>query len=115
MAELAERKKISLLKVFLNSFFEYKMYTQHTLCLYSIYAIIKEVSEKTCFLALLKICENVVALLDYNNQGAAAVDYIMFNYDNFSIGNFVWTGFIKENSRIWSKKFKFLFWNRLKK
>jgi hypothetical protein len=34
MAELAERqKKISLIKVFLNSFFKYKMYTQHTLCL----------------------------------------------------------------------------------
>jgi hypothetical protein len=63
--------------------------------LQSIYAIIKEVSEKTCFLALLKNCENVVALLHYNNQAAAADDYIMFNFDNFSISNFVWTGLIK--------------------
>jgi hypothetical protein len=39
-------------------------------------------------LALLKNCENVVALLHYNNQAAAAVDYIMFNFDNFSISNF---------------------------
>jgi hypothetical protein len=56
------------------------MYTQHTLCLLCIYAIIKEVSEKTCFL----VYENVVALLHYNNQAAAAVDYITFNFDNFS-------------------------------
>jgi hypothetical protein len=34
-------------------------------------------------LALLKNCENVVALLHYNNQAAAAVDYIMFNFDNY--------------------------------
>jgi hypothetical protein len=66
------------------------MYTQHTLCLQSIYGIIKGVSEKTCFLALLINCENVFALLHvhYINQTAAAGDYIMFN--------FVWTGFIKE-------------------
>jgi hypothetical protein len=116
MAELAGRqKKNSLIKVFLNSFFKYKMYTQHTLCLYSIYAIIKEVSEKTYFLALLKNCENVIALLHYNNQTAAAVDHIMFNFDNFSISNFVWTFFFKESSHVWSKKVKFLFWNRPKK
>jgi hypothetical protein len=36
-------------------------------------------------LALLKNCENVVALLHYNNQAATAVDYIMFNFDIFSI------------------------------
>jgi hypothetical protein len=30
-------------------------------------------------------------LLHYNNQAAAAVDYFMFNFDNFSISNFVWT------------------------
>jgi hypothetical protein len=35
-----------------------------------------------------------------------AVDYIMFNFDNFSISNFAWTGFIKENSHVWSKKVK---------
>jgi hypothetical protein len=40
---------------------------------------------------LLKNCENIVALLHYNNQTAAAVDYILFNFDNFSISNFVWT------------------------
>jgi hypothetical protein len=55
-------------------------------------------------LALLKNCENVVALLHYNNQAAAAVDYVMFNFDNFSISNFVWTGFIKESTHIWGKK-----------
>jgi hypothetical protein len=32
-------------------------------CMQSIYAIIKMVSEKTCFLGLLKNCENVVATL----------------------------------------------------
>jgi hypothetical protein len=37
-------------------------------------------------------------------QAAAAGDYIMFNFDNFSISNFVWTGFIEENSHVWSKK-----------
>jgi hypothetical protein len=68
-----------------------------------------------CFLALLKNCENVVALLHYNNQAAAAFDYIMFNFDNFSISNFVWTGFIKESSHLWSKKVKLLLWNRPKK
>jgi hypothetical protein len=52
----------------------------------------------------MKNCENLVALLHYNNQAAAAVDYIMFNFDNFSISNFVWTGFIKESSQVWSKK-----------
>jgi hypothetical protein len=52
-------------------------------------------------LALLKNCENIVALLHYNNQAAAAVDYIMLNFDNFSISNFVWTGFIKESSHVW--------------
>jgi hypothetical protein len=51
-------------------------------------------------LALLKNYENVVALLHYNNQAAAAVDYIMFNFDNFSISNLVWTGFIKESSHV---------------
>jgi hypothetical protein len=66
-------------------------------------------------LALLKNCKNVVALLHYNNKTAAAVDYIMFNFDNFSIRDFVWTGFIKESSHAWSKKVKLLFWNRLKK
>jgi hypothetical protein len=59
-------------------------------------------------LALLKNCENAVALLHYNNQAAAAVDYIMFNFDNFSISNFLWTGFIKESSHVWSKKVKVL-------
>jgi hypothetical protein len=51
-------------------------------------------------LALLENC----ALLHYNYQAAAAVDYIMFNFGNFSISNFVWTGFIKESSHVWSKK-----------
>jgi hypothetical protein len=37
-------------------------------------------------------------------QAAAAVDYIMFNFDNFSTSNFVWTGFIKESSHVRSKK-----------
>jgi hypothetical protein len=46
-------------------------------------------------LALLKNCENVVTLLHYNNQAAAAVDYIMFNFDNYFISNFVWNGFKK--------------------
>jgi hypothetical protein len=55
-------------------------------------------------LALLKNCENVLALLHYNNQAAAAVDYIMLNFDNFSISYFVWTGLIKESSHLWSKK-----------
>jgi hypothetical protein len=54
-------------------------------------------------------------LLHYNNQTAAAVDYIMFNFDNFSISNFVWTGFIKESSHVCSKKVKLLVWNPLKK
>jgi hypothetical protein len=58
-------------------------------------------------LALLKNCENVVALLHYNNQAAAAVDYIMLNFDNIFISNFVWTGFIKESSHVCSKKVKF--------
>jgi hypothetical protein len=91
------------------------MNTQYTLCLYSIYAIIKEVSEKTCFLALLKNCKNIVAFLHFNNQAAAAVDCIMFNFDHFSISNFVWTGFIKESTHLSSKKVKHLFWNRPKK
>jgi hypothetical protein len=55
-------------------------------------------------LALLKNCENVVALLHYNNEAAAPVDSIMFKFDNFSIINFVWTGFIKESSHVWSEK-----------
>jgi hypothetical protein len=46
----------------------------------SIYAIIKEVSEKICFLALFLA----------------------------SISNFVWTGFIQESSHVWSKKVKLL-------
>jgi hypothetical protein len=66
-------------------------------------------------LALLKNGENFVALLHYNNQAAAAVDYIMFNFDHFSISNFVWTGFIKKSSHVLSKKVKLLFWNRPKK
>jgi hypothetical protein len=74
----------------------------------------KKFSEKTCFLALQKNCENVVALLHCDNQAAAAVDYIMFNFDNFSISNFLWAGFINENSHVWSKKVKLLFWNRPK-
>jgi hypothetical protein len=45
----------------------------------------KKFLRKLVFLALLKNCENLVALLHYNNQAAAAVDYIMFNFDNFSI------------------------------
>jgi hypothetical protein len=49
------------------------------------------------------------------DRAAAAVDYIMFNFDNFSISNFVWTGFIKDSSHVWSQKVKFLFWNRAKK
>jgi hypothetical protein len=48
----------------------------------------------------MKNCKNVVALLHYNIQVAAVVDHIMFNFDNFSIGNFVWTGFIKESSHV---------------
>jgi hypothetical protein len=43
-------------------------------------------------------------LLHYNNQAAAAVDYIMFNFDNFSSSNFICTGFIKESSHVWSEK-----------
>jgi hypothetical protein len=58
-------------------------------------------------LALLKNCENIVALLHYNNQAAAAVDYIMYNYDNFSISNFVWTGFIKKTAMYGVKKSSF--------
>jgi hypothetical protein len=54
-------------------------------------------------------------LLHYNNQAAAVVDYIMFNFDNFSISYFVRTALIKESSHVWSKKVKFLFWNRPKK
>jgi hypothetical protein len=50
--------------------------------------MIKEVLRKLVFWLSLKICENVVALLHYNNQAAAAVDYIMFNFDNISISNF---------------------------
>jgi hypothetical protein len=45
-------------------------------------------------------------LLHYNNKAAAAVDYIMFKFDNFSISDFVWTGFIKESSHVSSKKVK---------
>jgi hypothetical protein len=37
---------------------------------------------KTCFLTFLKNCLNVIALLHYNNQAAAVVDYIMFKFDN---------------------------------
>jgi hypothetical protein len=66
-------------------------------------------------LALLKNCENLVALLHYINQAAAAVDYIMFNFDNFSISNYVWTGFIKESSHLWSKKVKLFLWNQRNK
>jgi hypothetical protein len=66
-------------------------------------------------LALLKKCENVDALLHYDDQAAAANDYIMFNFDNFSIGNFVWTGFNIESSHVWSKKVKLLFWHQPKK
>jgi hypothetical protein len=61
----------------------------------------KKFLRKLVFLALLKNCENVVALLHYINQTAAAVDYIMFNFDYFSISNFVWT---EEISHVWSKK-----------
>jgi hypothetical protein len=50
-------------------------------------------------------------LLCYNNKAAAAVDFIMFKFDNFSIINFVLTGFIKESSHVWSKKDKLSFWN----
>jgi hypothetical protein len=104
------QKKLFFDKNFLNSFFEYKMYTQNKLCLKSIYAIIKEVSEKTCFLALLKNCEKIVALLHYDNQAAAAVDYIMFNFDNFSISNFVCTVFTKKSSHVWSKNLYLFSW-----
>jgi hypothetical protein len=62
-----------------------------------------------------KKLKDVVALLHYNNQAAAAVDYIMFNFDNFSISNFVWIGFIEENSHVRSKKVKLLLWSRPKK
>jgi hypothetical protein len=48
--------------------------------------------------------ENFFFLLSFWLQTAAAVDYIMFNFDNFSISNFVWT----ESSHIWSKKVKLL-------
>jgi hypothetical protein len=51
----------------------------------------------------MKNCDNVVALLHYKNQAAPAVDYIMFDFDNFSISNFVWTGFIKESSHVCNK------------
>jgi hypothetical protein len=38
--------------------------------------------------------ENVVALLQYKNQAAAAVIILgMLNFDSFSISNFVWTDF----------------------
>jgi hypothetical protein len=57
----------------------------------------KKFLKKLVFLAILKNCKNVVALFHYNNQAAAAVDYIMFN---FSFSNFVWTGFIKESSHV---------------
>jgi hypothetical protein len=66
-------------------------------------------------LAVPKNCENVVASLQYINQAAAAGDYIMFNFDNFSISSFVWIDFTKESSHVWSKKVKLLFWNRPKK
>jgi hypothetical protein len=36
-------------------------------------------------LAHLKNCKKVVALLHYNTQPAAAVDYNMFNFNNFSV------------------------------
>jgi hypothetical protein len=58
-------------------------------------------------LALLKNFENVVALLHYNSQAAAAVDYVMFNFDNFSISNFVWTGFLKKAAMYGVKKSSF--------
>jgi hypothetical protein len=69
----------------------------------------KNFLRKLVFLALLKNCENVVALLHYNNQAASAVNYIMFTLNNFSISNFVCTGFIKENSRHGVKKSSFCF------
>jgi hypothetical protein len=104
-------KKKSVLKFFLNSFFKYK-----TPFLCEVFMLSsKKFLRKLVFLALLKNCKNVVALLHYGNQAAAAVDYIMFNFDNFSISNFVWTGFIKENSHVWSINVKLLFWNRPKK
>jgi hypothetical protein len=55
-------------------------------------------------LALLKYYENIVALLHYNNQAAAAVDYIMFNFDNFSINNVAWTGFIIKKAAMYGLK-----------
>jgi hypothetical protein len=54
-----------------------------------------------------KNCKNVVALLHYNNQAAAAVDYIMFNFDNFSISNFVWTVLLKKAAMYGVKKSSF--------
>jgi hypothetical protein len=56
----------------------YNVYTTHTLFV----KYLCDHHRSFCFLALLKKCENVV---HYNNQAAAAVDYIMFNFDNFSI------------------------------
>jgi hypothetical protein len=62
---------------------------------------------KRKLVSILKNCENVVALLHYNNKAAAAVDNIMFNFDNFSISNFVWTGFIRKAAMYGVKKSSF--------
>jgi hypothetical protein len=63
-----------------------------------------EVSEKTYFLAFLIKCENEVTLLHYNNQATAAVDYIMFNFDNFSISNFVWRQVLLKKAAMYGVK-----------
>jgi hypothetical protein len=62
-------------------------------------------------LALLKNCENVVALLNYNNQAAAAVDYIMFNFENF----YLYGQVLLKKAAMYGVKNKLLFWNRPKK
>jgi hypothetical protein len=55
-----------------------------------------------------KFLRKLVLWLSFWLQAAAAVDYIMFNFDISSTSNFVWTGFIKESSHVWSKKVKLL-------
>jgi hypothetical protein len=55
-------------------------------------------------LAFLINCENEVTLLHYNNQATAAVDYIMFNFDNFSISNFVWRQVLLKKAAMYGVK-----------
>jgi hypothetical protein len=53
------------------NFHPYFIHKTHYVCKV-FFAIIKQFSEKTLFLALLKDCENVVALLHNNNQAACS-------------------------------------------